>query len=297
MSAGNRAFKGNIQPLALLSIIFTVFVIMIVSCVAYQSIIGHINAQISSFHQIYVSNGGDKHQDIDGDFGKTSASIAKSKFFSFDSININISEKIENLTKDYVDEAVKTAEWQWKYQKWEVGPKYKQYNDNLKRYNPNYPCFLGEQVAGYQNIQDGNKWVCGLPHIGHGFENINNPNVENHTCIVYSIGCSNQFEFEESILENGPKHCQVHTFDPFSKHDKQPNNPRLHFHSIGIGIQDNVNDKNEHFQTLPNIMKSLNHLHIDILKIDVEGAEWQVFKNLDFNSTAWPIGQIQIESM
>ena len=285
----SQPFKGNTQPLILLVIIFLVFTIMVASYVAYESSMNYLHTTFANFNPI--PNGDGQRQ-----FDLTSFFISINKHNS-DGNHISESN-MKTLTKQYVAEAVKVAEWQWKYQKWELDQNmYEKYNDNLKRYNPNYPCFLGEQVAGHVDITDGNKWVCGLSHIGHGFENIDNPDRKNHSCIIYSIGSRNNFQFEESILQNAPKHCQVHTFDPYSIYDHAPYHTRFHFHQIGVDYRDYVTTDNRHFQTIPDIMKSLNHQHIDILKIDVEGAEWPVFTKLNFSSNTWPIGQIQIESM
>ena len=63
--------------------------------------------------------------------------------------------------------------------------------------------------------------------------------------------------------------AEIHTFDPFV--DK--NSPKVHgrdefaFHSIGLGASDS-----KRMMTLRSIMAMLNHTHIDILKVDIEGA-------------------------
>jgi hypothetical protein len=46
-------------------------------------------------------------------------------------------------------------------------------------------------------------------------------------------------------------------------------------------------------KTLSTIMRELNHTHIDILKMDIEGAEYAVLKNIVNSDVS--IGQILVE--
>lgn len=118
-------------------------------------------------------------------------------------------------------------------------------------------------------------------------------------CIVYSIGSNNEWGFEKDVLKKTP--CEVHTFDCTGERDRfePPDDPRLHFHFICLGTTNALKDTGE-FWTLEQMQKRLNHLQIDLLKIDIEGYEWPLFNtwpNLrDINSpnTVLPM-QILVE--
>eukprot|EP01084_Bolivina_argentea_P178043 307812_1 len=144
--------------------------------------------------------------------------------------------------------------------------------------------FIGDDSGG--DVPDGGKWCCGI-HL------IKDP------CIVYSFGSSNNFAFEYGILNLLPQ-CNIYTFDPFKigplkygYNILDEYKDRITYQWWGISGIDNP-DKNMY--TLPTIMKMLNHSHIDVLKIDVEGAEFEAFNYLKKSNDTFPsIGQLQIE--
>jgi len=91
------------------------------------------------------------------------------------------------------------------------------------------------------------------------------------SCIVYSIGGNNQWEFELDILEK--TNCEVHTFDcsgPVQRFVK-PENDRLHFHHICLGATRSAGPLAEGKPC--------------ILKLDIEGWEWTIFDQ-DYASAA-----------
>jgi len=126
---------------------------------------------------------------------------------------------------------------------------------------------------------DTSKIVCGLEQL----------TIATTTCVVYSIGGNNHWEFETDILEKTP--CQVHTFDctgPTSRFQK-PNNERLHFHHVCLGTQHE--DAPPKFKcggrttkcgetwTLLEMQQYLKHDRIDLFKIDIEGFEWNLLES------------------
>lgn len=116
----------------------------------------------------------------------------------------------------------------------------------------------------------------------------------NSHSVVYSLGVLNETSFDEAISEIFG--CSVHLFDPSiiaTRHIKKLNNPAFKFQQLGIWHEDTeltfstpvyggspstiFNHPGRQFvakcETLPNVMKSLTHPKIDVLKLDVEGAE------------------------
>ncbi|GMH72278.1 hypothetical protein TrRE_jg6194 [Triparma retinervis] len=105
------------------------------------------------------------------------------------------------------------------------------------------------------------KFVCGLDELA-----------ERKPCIVYSFGSYNEIMFEVGMKGLVPS-CEVHTFDPFIL-PTQESVDRFGFNVWAWGIGTKANPKsNDQLQPLDEIMDYLGHKHIDVLKLDVEGAE------------------------
>ncbi|CAI5462625.1 unnamed protein product [Closterium sp. Yama58-4] len=163
---------------------------------------------------------------------------------------------------------------------------------------PTYPCAINERIGKWG---DGGKWTCLLPNA-----------IQKTNPVVYSIGSFGMYSFEESmhkILGVKP-----YTFDPFlnpTNLEIMKNLTCLHFNEIGLsgvaslaGYKKNSPDKK--FLTLPEIMKELGHTYVDVFKIDCEGCEVDMIKDmaaaylntgnkLALHGGNLPFGQILIE--
>lgn len=148
------------------------------------------------------------------------------------------------------------------------------------------PWTLRQSSDTSQVYNDGFKWTCGLP------EMVN----RTKPCIVYSFGSNGQDEFERDTYSVNPA-CEIHVFDPTS-----PPIDRWHFHEYGLCARDGnftgVNRTSNEPATFPckslaTIMAELGHRHVDLLKADVEGAEWGVIEETDWD--ALRVGQIAFE--
>jgi len=124
--------------------------------------------------------------------------------------------------------------------------------------------------------------------------------------IVYSFGVGDDISFDLSLIETFG--CHVFAFDPTPKSiawiDKQVLPPHFHFHGYGIAAHDGeavfsppLNPEHISYSLLTRpetmdaavkapvyrlqtIMNCLGHSHIDILKMDIEGAEYDVIEQL-----------------
>lgn len=73
---------------------------------------------------------------------------------------------------------------------------------------------------------------------------------------------------------------------------------RAHFFPYGIGARNFIQgDNHDRFYTLRRLMEMNGHDHIDILKVDVEGAEFEVLDQIidDFGPGKLPFDQMQLE--
>ena len=109
-------------------------------------------------------------------------------------------------------------------------------------------------------------------------------------CVVYSFGSRGDDLFERRVLQLAPG-CEVHIFDrsapvrPAPRGGSGPYARTARYHCRYL-TADNAS-------SLSTYMRQLGHDYLDVLKVDIEGTEWDVFPGID-----WPrarIGQIQVE--
>ncbi|EUC53740.1 methyltransferase FkbM domain protein [Rhizoctonia solani AG-3 Rhs1AP] len=138
---------------------------------------------------------------------------------------------------------------------------------------------------------DGGKWICGLSRL-----------MEKPNCVVYSAGISTDSSFEADILRK--TQCQVLGFD-FSVDKFGPEienfaslKARTKFYKYAISGKDDYRASPPRW-TLRTLMERHGHAFIDILKIDIEGAEFEVLaetiKYYVDNELPLPFGQLQLE--
>jgi FkbM family methyltransferase len=137
------------------------------------------------------------------------------------------------------------------------------------------------------------------------------PDLLNSESIVYSFGIGEDISFGTSIIK---KHnCSVYGFDPTPKSikwiDEQKLPKKYFFNSFGIALetgsvnfflprkesnvsgsyvlQENVSRDNTitvQMKSLLDIKNHLGHKRIDVLKMDIEGAEYDILMNLDYKN-------------
>ncbi len=103
------------------------------------------------------------------------------------------------------------------------------------------------------------------------------------SCVIYSLGSNKQFQFEENVSRKWP-HCKVFTFDCTIKHkwlpgEKPPSYTK--FYDWCLGPEDKVMSGNRQFLKLDTIKKMLGHEKIDLLKMDIEGYEYEIVEGFD----------------
>ena len=96
---------------------------------------------------------------------------------------------------------------------------------------------------------------------------------------VYSLGTWDDVSFELAIEKRG---CEVHAFeiDPAPvqriKHIFD-SRPLWHLHNVGVGGR---NDPANNVRSFPELIKELGHTQIDLIKMDIEGSEFDVVASL-----------------
>ena len=104
-------------------------------------------------------------------------------------------------------------------------------------------------------------------------------------CNVISVGIAYNFIFDDFMLKQG---CRVWSYDPSMKPGDYKRDKLHKFLPIGIGAKDSLNGdmstlyKSNHgrksiqVKTLDTMMKDMGIDYVDVVRIDTEGAEWNL---------------------
>ncbi|KAL7559654.1 hypothetical protein ACA910_006250 [Epithemia clementina (nom. ined.)] len=151
-------------------------------------------------------------------------------------------------------------------------------------FTPTTEC-LDKQCIGGPCSSDTSKIVCGLNQLKQlGSTGTKGGN----KCIIYSLGGNNMWSFELELLARTP--CDIHTFDCTGDISRfhVPQNPRMFFHHVCLSpYPTDPKLERPSFMvgeswTLLEMQQKLNHSRIDLLKVDIEGYEHNMFHS-------WPI--------
>ena len=145
---------------------------------------------------------------------------------------------------------------------------------------PTYTCPVHRRYGG---IPDGGKTMCDPKCT-----------LTRPSCLVYSFGVASNCEFEHKLWAEHAN-CEIHLFDPTPsvKNNFRGRNichrpaddTRMHFHPWGLGgymTSAVLEGRHVELSPLSDIMRRLGHEGriLDVLKMDVEGSEYDAFKYL-----------------
>lgn len=103
---------------------------------------------------------------------------------------------------------------------------------------------------------------------GNGKTSVQLPDRTN--CVVYVFGGTDKESvWEEQISKFCP---EVHVFDCTDKHVRPINKSSAYFHPYCVGVL-------ESDHSLESTMKQLGHTDLDILKLALDGREWEILEN------------------
>lgn len=141
-------------------------------------------------------------------------------------------------------------------------------------------------------LGDGGKWVCGISRVE-----------DKPDCVVYSVGINQDSSFEADLLVN-TRHCKVWGYDfsvkGFATQIPYSERGRTEFHPFGLaGFDKPASGKEPAMYTLKSLMSMNGHEFIDILKVDIEGWEFDtitaMIKSYVELGKPLPFGQLQLE--
>ncbi|OCT80382.1 methyltransferase-like protein 24 [Xenopus laevis] len=122
--------------------------------------------------------------------------------------------------------------------------------------------------------------------------------IRNKQCRVYSLGLGeDDNNFEVNMASGG---CDVHRFDPSIASALSHEGERLRHHRLSIDWRDPnpvIAKHKLHITTkkLSSILSEFGHWKIDVLKADMESAEWKILENLILEGVVEQIGQLVFE--
>ena len=156
------------------------------------------------------------------------------------------------------------------------------------------PTWTCNVMQRYGTLGDGGKVLCDVQRLMTSSGG--NPP------LVYSFGSRLQCDFEMDVKRFFPT-SEVHVFDPtpgvVEQYQKSECGRQTAFHGIGLGgniksiYLDGINGYRGRTAPLDNLLsiqKSLGHESriVDLLKIDIEGSEFDTFDYLAQNAAGWP---------
>ena len=173
---------------------------------------------------------------------------------------------------------------------------------------PAYTCPWDNERVG--RFGDGGKWICGMSRYS-AYE-------EERALVVYSFGVRDDSSFEEEMLTNTNceivavdfsvdsvrhislvQYCLLFILTPSSQFGDQltaGHRNRSTFMKVGLGAKDEP-FKDPPFYTLKTLMEKHAHDYIDVLKVDIEGGEFDSITRFmdDYEGEDLPIGQLVME--
>ena len=116
----------------------------------------------------------------------------------------------------------------------------------VENYDPEFTCQHERKV---RPLGDGGKWVCD-PH-----------RIDKDNYIVYSVGSCGDFTFEEAVLKDVSKSCEIHTFDVLAERNGEAfaelaKKAGVEFHHYGLGSPGRGNPNCKRFK---DIIPELKH--------------------------------------
>ena len=116
------------------------------------------------------------------------------------------------------------------------------------------------------------------------------------SCAIYSFGSYDEISFEVGLYESDElsQRCEVHVFDP----DRLPPpavGDRYGFTAHNISLTPRDSSKSPFKVSLPTVMRCLGHGFIDVLKMDIEGAEVPILPSLQAAGLLARVGQLSLE--
>lgn len=154
--------------------------------------------------------------------------------------------------------------------------------DLFYSYLPQVWCPSMVRVGG---LEDGGKWICNPWHLKS----------QNDPCLAYSIGVGFNLKFDQVLITDYG--CKVYAFDPDPMAKRTVERAAIEEISFYPWAITGANGRRGPLQKPINeVLIRFNHRRLDILKVDVEGGEFDIFDTFLYEGQPLvPVCQIIIE--
>ncbi len=144
-------------------------------------------------------------------------------------------------------------------------------------FTPYLGCPHGQQLQRVGDASDGGKWIC-TDLLRHKKD-----------CVVFSLGSNGNYDFERAVLAS--TECNIYTFD--CTYNGTSQGPRHEYIQKCIGTA-SKEASDTTYTTLAHAVNAAGFTSIDLLKIDIEGYEFDEIAFWSIRDT-WLPEQIAIE--
>ncbi|GAB7365735.1 hypothetical protein MBLNU230_g7072t1 [Neophaeotheca triangularis] len=163
---------------------------------------------------------------------------------------------------------------------------------------PTFYCPFDIERVG--KLGDGGKWTCGMSRYEALWPGPSSEGTKENAMIAYSFGVDKDSSFEAALLER--TNVEIWGFDYSVEgwaSEVGSGNDRAHFAKAAIFKVSNPKS-NPPMLAVRDIMKSNKHDFVDIMKMDIEGAEFEALGALMDSAEkeglkTLPVGQLLIE--
>lgn len=165
--------------------------------------------------------------------------------------------------------------------------------------------FCPHDLERVGTLGDGGKVLCGMSRYEKESPGPSSNDNPARDLVVYSFGVSRDSTFEAEMLERTNSHIWGYDFSVhhWGQGIPEEGHPRANFTKMGISKVTNL-DTNPPTSTIHDLMKANGHSFIDIMKMDIEGAEFDALASLihstleergRYGNATLPVGQLLVE--
>ena len=148
------------------------------------------------------------------------------------------------------------------------------------------------KTSSVRDVFDGGKWLCGASLLGNASASASAHG--DRPCVVYSLGCNFETSFERTVQQISGGRCEVHVYDPtlgppdrVRAFAEEMERERIYLHEVAVrGTSGHsrirIGDREYESQGIGTMFETNGHDCVDILKFDVEGAEYDILEDTDW---------------
>ncbi|WIA07989.1 hypothetical protein OEZ85_007461 [Tetradesmus obliquus] len=129
-------------------------------------------------------------------------------------------------------------------------------------FRPFISCPPNRPLTKYAGEEDGSKFLCAVHQAGQLRKD----------CIIYSLGSNGDFKYEQEMLSKTS--CRLFTLD--CTYNGTSQGPRHSYHKWCVASAATAAKRGPPYFSWMQITEKLGHTKVDILKIDVDGYEYEI---------------------